>query len=70
MHVRSAVARAARFPASGRIVPELQNEAVREIVLGNYRIIYRNHETFIAILTIYHSARLLDVRRLKDEGVE
>jgi plasmid stabilization system protein ParE len=28
-------------PRSGRIVPELGQETLRELVLGNYRIIYR-----------------------------
>ena len=63
-HVRNAVARAGQFPASGRLVPEAQNESLREILLGNYRIIYRIHDTCVEILAIYHSSRLLDPRQL------
>lgn len=47
------------FPESGRVVPELNNLSIREIILGNYRIIYRVNSEFVEILTVYHSARLL-----------
>lgn len=67
MDVFTAVDRTARFPQSGRIVPETQDPSVRETVLGNYRIIYRLKPTTIEVLTIYHGARLLDPFRLKQE---
>ena len=47
------------FPKSGRIVPEFSDENIREMILGNYRVIYRTNNEVIEILTIYHSARLL-----------
>lgn len=56
------------FRPSGRIVPEAQTASVREVLLGNYRIIYRIREVSIDILAIYHSVRLLDVRRIEDPG--
>lgn len=50
-------------PNIGRVVPELDNPAVRELIEGNYRIIYRVVSTKrIDILTIHHSARLLRLR--------
>jgi toxin ParE1/3/4 len=46
------------FPRAGRIVPEKNEENVRELVEGNYRIIYEIiSENLIYILTVYHSAR-------------
>ena len=48
------------FPRSGRVVPELGNTAIREKILGNYRIVYRFRKNMVEILTIYHGARLLD----------
>jgi len=63
--VLAAIDRAALFPSAGRIVPETNTPNIREILLGNYRIIYRIKEKVIEILTIYHSARLLDVTRLQ-----
>ena len=45
-------------PALGRVVPEIAEENIRELILGNYRIIYRIVSTSrIDILTIHHSAR-------------
>ena len=47
-------------PRLGRIVPEFNEESIREIIFGNFRIIYRIiSEERTDILTIYHSARLL-----------
>jgi toxin ParE1/3/4 len=48
-----------QFPEIGRIVPEEQNENIREIISPPYRIIYRvlaeNH--VVAIARVWHSAR-------------
>ncbi len=58
----------ANFPLIGRIVPELNMKSVRELIEGNYRIIYKVvNKNNIHILTIYHSRRLLkraDVKRI------
>jgi toxin ParE1/3/4 len=58
--LRHSVERLRMFPLSGHVVPELGREDIREFLKGNYRIIYRAAEHRIEILTIYHSARLLD----------
>ena len=50
----------------GKAVEEIQNRNIREIVLGNYRIIYKIiNETQIDILSIHHSAKNLTTRNLK-----
>jgi len=46
------------FPISGRMVPEFQNEAVRELIEGKYRIVYRVNEQSIEIIRIHHGSRL------------
>ena len=46
-------------PNSGRIVPEFNVETVRELIEGNYRIIYTVDQEFVAIVRIHHSARQL-----------
>ena len=47
-------------PLTGRIVPEFENKAVRELIRNNYRIVYKLvTETDIDILTVHHSAKLL-----------
>jgi addiction module RelE/StbE family toxin len=62
--VYSSVDRLRKFPRSGRIVPELEIRSVREIIFGNYRIIYRIKKSEIDILTVYHSSRILDPLQL------
>ncbi len=64
--VFEAVDRVELFPESGRIVPELKRKEIREIILGNYRIIYRIKGELVEILTVYHSSRLLDVNEIKN----
>jgi toxin ParE1/3/4 len=64
MDVLAATERVALFPSLGRIVPEKNDPMIREIILGNYRIVYRLHDNIVQILTIYHGARLLDPSRL------
>ena len=55
-----AVERLESFPSSGRIVPEVNDPAIREIILGNYRVVYRVRVDLVEILTVHHGARLFD----------
>jgi len=44
----------------GRIVPELNRKEIRELILGNYRLIYRIvSDEQIDIISVHHSYRLL-----------
>ena len=48
------------FPKTGRIVPETDIETIRELIVGNYRIMYAVvSNTQVDILTVHHSKRLL-----------
>jgi toxin ParE1/3/4 len=49
----------APFPERGRVVPELDDPAVREVVHGSYRIIYEivGEPGAIYILRFWHGAR-------------
>lgn len=47
------------FPEIGRIVPEFNDTDIREIIFGNYRIIYVLKKQSVAILTVRHGRRLL-----------
>ncbi len=55
----------AQFPESGRIVPELGRDDIREIVHGSHRVIYRLAGGEIRILTVRHTARLIDEDELE-----
>jgi plasmid stabilization system protein ParE len=47
------------FPEIGRVVPEIDDQSVREIIHGSYRIIYEviPDPTTIYILRFWHAAR-------------
>ena len=48
------------FPNSGKIVLDFEIETVREIVEGNYRIVYKIFsEDSITILSVHHHSRLM-----------
>lgn len=47
------------FPKLGRIVPEYQNENLREKIYQNYRIVYRIKKEVIEIVAITQGARIL-----------
>ncbi|MDQ3191007.1 MAG: type II toxin-antitoxin system RelE/ParE family toxin [Bacteroidota bacterium] len=54
------------YPKAGRIVPELSNKSIREIIVGAYRIIYRIVSAQkIDILNVHHSYKLLKKRTVK-----
>lgn len=58
--LRLSVERLRTFPQSGQVVPEIGKSEIREVVRGNYRVIYRVQSDRVEILTIFHGARLLD----------
>jgi len=58
--VFDSVERLELFPGSGRTVPEFERAEIREVIVSNYRIIYRYRDDAVEILTVYHGARLLD----------
>jgi len=49
----------AQFPEIGRVVPEKNDETIREVVLRPYRIIYQvlSDEQMIAVIRVWHGAR-------------
>jgi len=54
------------YPLSGKPVREYKRSKLREIIEGNYRIIYKIVSTNrIDILAIHHSARSIKKRKLK-----
>jgi toxin ParE1/3/4 len=54
----AATDRLARFPESGRVVPELGIAEIREVIHRPYRIVYRLvGADQLHVLTVHHSAR-------------
>jgi toxin ParE1/3/4 len=55
-------------PEFGRIVPEIGLKSVRQLIEGNYRIIYQVISSDrIDILTVHHKSRLLSNNPLFEE---
>jgi addiction module RelE/StbE family toxin len=53
-------------PYIGRMVPEFSKKSIREIINGNYRIIYLiKNKNQVDILRVYHVARSLRKKNLK-----
>ena len=48
-----------QFPELGRVVPERGRPEIREIVVGNYRIVYRvrHPQKVVEIWRVWHGAR-------------
>lgn len=54
-----------RFPFGGRLVPEVGVPSVREVIEGNYRIVYRTFgRERVEVITVYHSARRFPYGRI------
>jgi len=51
-------------PYSGRMVPEFFRNNLREVIEGNYRIVYLVGKDHLSILTIFESHRLFPAENL------
>ena len=49
---------------TGRVVPEIERQEIRELIHGNYRIIYRIEKKSMSILTIRHGKQLLPINEI------
>ena len=62
----SATERLRRHPKLGRVVPEYEDETIRELIVGNHRVVYRLRRQRVGIVAIVHGSREL-LRRLPGE---
>ena len=54
-------------PSIGRMVPEINNANIRELIFKKYRIVYRVNKNNIEILTVFEGHRLLRIDELKGD---
>ncbi|MBW1677323.1 MAG: type II toxin-antitoxin system RelE/ParE family toxin [Deltaproteobacteria bacterium] len=52
-------------PEIGLIVPEINEHQFRQLIYGNYRIIYHIEKEQISILTIRHGKQILPINEIK-----
>ena len=57
--LREAIRGIRRFPEAASIVQPFNQPSLREIFVGNYRIIYRLRDGVSYVITVIHGARLL-----------
>lgn len=57
--LRQRAVKASKVPGSGRVVPEIGRDDVREVFQRTYRIVYRVVDDGIVVLTVFEGHRLL-----------
>lgn len=57
--IRKTVSRLGKFPRSGAMVPDFESPDLREVFVGEYRVIYRILPGVVEVLTVVHGARRL-----------
>lgn len=50
----------AQMAERGRVVPEWKEHSIRELLIGNYRLIYQTSKKMVHVLGVVHGARDLD----------
>lgn len=57
--LRQRAVKASKMPRTGRMVPEIARDDVREVFQRTYRIVYRVVDDGIVVLTVFEGHRLL-----------
>jgi toxin ParE1/3/4 len=58
------------LPRRGRIVPELNDENVRELSLYSYRILYEIKTSGIEVLAVIHKRRDLQQKEIRQDSTD
>lgn len=59
VEVVAAVEQLARFPESGRVVPEFDTPLLRELIHPPFRIVYRIDDGNVRVVRVWRSERLM-----------
>jgi plasmid stabilization system protein ParE len=57
MRIGQAPRKLAEFPKCGRMVPEFNDQTIRELIYGAYRIIYVVRSQTCYVVTVIHGSR-------------
>ena len=58
-NIQNTASNLAGFPLMGHSIPEFPHLPYREILVGNYRVLYRLEENIVIIMSVVHGRRLL-----------
>jgi plasmid stabilization system protein ParE len=68
--LRNRAVQALTAPLAGRTVPEFLREDIRELIEGNYRIVYQVFSDRLVILNVFEGHAFFPIERLEDSGVD
>ena len=66
--VRERARSALHAPFAGRAVPELSRDEIRELIEGNYRIVYQVFADPLVILTVFEGHQLFPEGKVVDSA--
>ena len=66
--LRERAREAAEMPLVGRVVPERSDENIREVIVRNYRLVYRVYEDTLLLLTVFEGHRLFSADAPEDSS--
>ncbi|MBY0386463.1 type II toxin-antitoxin system RelE/ParE family toxin [bacterium] len=52
------------MPHRGRVVPEFNRDEIRELLIENYRLVYRVKAKCIEVLTVFEGHRSMDTKAI------
>jgi plasmid stabilization system protein ParE len=67
--IYKAVSRLQRFPASGRMVPELEDPSLREVIHQPFRVIYQQRGRAVEILAVVRAEQGPDFQETQGRSV-
>jgi addiction module RelE/StbE family toxin len=68
MRLRERTRNALHSPLAGRKVPEFSRDDIRELIEGNYRIVYQVFEDRLVVLTVFEGHRLFPEETVDDSA--
>ncbi|MFZ0242862.1 MAG: type II toxin-antitoxin system RelE/ParE family toxin [Desulfobacterales bacterium] len=66
--LRERARNALNAPSAGRKVPELSRDDIRELIEGNYRIVYQEFADRRVVLTVFEGHRLFPEETVDDSA--
>jgi len=60
LQMREKIERLGTLPESGPVIPEDRSGSIRQITVGNYRVLYRHSKADVFIVTVVHGARKIE----------
>jgi len=66
--LRERARNALHAPLAGRAVPELSRDDIRELIEGNYRVVYQVFADRLVILTVFEGHQLFPEGKLNDSA--